>query len=88
MIGEQNLPLPSSQTILKCNQCDHLTENKIEMEQHFDHNHPNNPECNSTVLPSMAALMAEPKMDQIKNDEKSDDLTDKMLDEAEQAKLT
>jgi uncharacterized C2H2 Zn-finger protein len=84
--------LPSSQTILKCNQCDHLTENKIEMEQHFDQNHPNNPECNSIVLPSMSALMAaaqmnyEPKMDQIKNDEKSDDLTDKMLDDAEKAK--
>lgn len=84
--------LPASQTILKCNQCDHLTENKIEMEQHFDQNHPNNPECNSIVLPSMSALMAaaqmnfEPKMDQIKNDEKSDDLTDKMLDDADKAK--
>lgn len=84
--------LPASQTILKCNQCDHLTENKMEMEQHFDQNHPNVHDCNSIVLPSMAALMAaaqmnfEPKMDQIKNDEKSDDLTDKMLDDAEKLK--
>lgn len=84
--------LPSSQTILKCNQCDHLTENKIEMEQHFDQNHPNNPECNSIVLPSMAALMAaaqmnfEPKIEQIKNDDKCDDLTDKMLDDVDKLK--
>ena len=84
--------LPASQTILKCNQCDHLSENKIEMEQHFDQNHPNNPDCNSIVLPSMAALMAaaqmnfEPKMDQIKNDDKCDDLTDKMLDDSDKSK--
>lgn len=84
--------LPASQTILKCNQCDHLTENKIEMEQHFDQNHPNSPDCNSIVLPSMAALMAaaqmnlEPKMDQIKNDDKCDDLTYKMLDDSDKSK--
>ena len=64
------------------------------MEQHFDQNHPNNPDCNSIVLPSMAALMAaaqmnfEPKMDQIKNDDKCDDLTDKMLDDTDKSKPT
>lgn len=84
--------LPSSQTILKCNQCDHLTENKIEMEQHFDQNHPNNHECNSIVLPSMAALMTaaqmnfEPKMDPIKNEDKPDELSDKMLDDSDKGK--
>ena len=50
--------LPSNcQSILKCNQCDHLTETKHDMEQHFDMIHPNNSDCNSVVLPSVAAAL-------------------------------
>lgn len=64
--------LPPSQTILKCNQCDHLTESKNEMERHFDQQHPNNSDCNALVLPSMAALMAAAQMNYQQHDSKMD----------------
>lgn len=86
-LQQMAMQLPASQTVFKCNQCDHLCENKVDMEQHFEQNHPNSSDCNPIVLPSMAALLAaahmnfDPKMDQAKIDDKADDLTDKMLDD-------
>lgn len=83
--------LPQSQTVLKCNHCDHLSETKLDMEQHFEAAHPNL-ECSSTALPSISALMAAAqmnfnpdasKMDVSMNDSKVDDLTDKMLDDSD-----
>jgi hypothetical protein len=84
--------LPASQTIFKCNHCDHLSENKNELEQHFESNHPNNNDYNPIVLPSMSALMAaaqmnfEPKTEHNKHEDKCDDLMDKMLDDGEKNK--
>lgn len=75
--------LPQSQTVLKCNHCDHLTETKHEMDQHFEAAHPS-VECSSIALPSISALMAAAQMNfaqEPKMDDKNpiDDLTDKML---------
>lgn len=79
--------LPPSQTVLKCNHCDHLCDSKHEIEQHFETVHPNM-DCMPIALPSISALMAaaqmnfntqEPKID----DSKADDLTDKMLEDTD-----
>jgi uncharacterized C2H2 Zn-finger protein len=81
--------LPQSQTVLKCNHCDHLTENKQEMDGHFELHHPN--ELNAPIaLPSIAALMAlsSPKNDSESNKITADDLCDKMLDNDDKGKDT
>lgn len=77
--------LPQSQTVLKCNHCDHLSDTKHEIEQHFESVHPNM-DCIPIALPSISALMAaaqmnlqEPKIDE----SKADDLADKMLEETD-----
>lgn len=78
--------LPQSQTVLKCNHCDHLADTKHEIELHFESAH-GNVDCMPIALPSMSALMAaaqmnfnssqEPKIDE----NKAEDLSDKMLDD-------